>query len=56
MKIQTLAIEVDRRMSNMDRDTTESERLEVLEKFITKMKDSGYGHGTRCEILNSGLV
>ena len=43
-------------MSNMDRRLTMADRMEVLRKFICKMKDSGYNHLTWVEILNSGLT
>ena len=56
MKIQTLAMEVNCRMTNMDRYATIEERAEVVKKFTQKMKDSEYDHGTRTEILKSGLT
>ena len=55
-KLQTLALEVDRRMCNMDRLATTDDRNEVLKTFIRKLKDSGYDHPTRVEILTSGLT
>ena len=40
----------------MDSYATSEERIEVLRKFVQKMRDSGYDHGTRIEILKSELV
>ena len=40
----------------MDRRSTHQDRLEVMNKFIRKLKDSGYDHPTRSEIILSGLT
>ena len=55
VKLQTLAMEVDRRMNNMDAFTTRKERVGVLAKFVQKLKDSEYDVATRTEILEAGL-
>ena len=42
-------------MKNMDNLHTETEKLEVIGKFLQKMSDSGYDPGTRAEVLKSAL-
>ena len=56
MKLQTLMLEVDRRMSNMDSYATIDEYIKVLAAFTQKWKDSEYRLETRKEILMSGLT
>ena len=46
-----MAEELRRRMKNMDNLHTEAKKLEVIEKFLQKMSDSGYNPGTRAEVL-----
>ena len=55
IKITTLANDTMRHMSNTDRFATVEERVAILEKFTTKMVDSGYDSKTRKEILQAGL-
>ena len=40
----------------MDRSSTVEQRIQVLKKFILKLKDSDYDHPTRTEILKSGFT
>ena len=56
LKLITLAEEVTRRMVNMDRGHTMDERLAVMNKFCTMMKDSHYNTKSRWQIIYSGLV
>ena len=42
-------------MRNMDTYHTMEERKQVLNRFLIKMADSGYGPPTRAEIIKSGL-
>ena len=51
----TLAQELVRRSSNMSESLPLAERLEVVEKFISKMKDSGYNRVQARQITISGL-
>ena len=54
-KITTLSQEVVRRMRNTSRKVVLQERLEILQKFIQKMKQSGYGEKLRREVVKAGL-
>ena len=54
-KIVTLAEEVKRRMSNMDRKHSKEERIEELKKFSQKMCDLAYTRENREEIFKAGL-
>ena len=47
LKLVTLAEEVTRRMVNMDREHSVSQRVAVIEKFCTMMEDSLYNTSAR---------
>jgi hypothetical protein len=55
-KLTTLFMEVVRRMANCDRFTTTTVMSDILAKFTTKIRDSGYKAFTRKVIIKSGLT
>ena len=50
-KIASLSQEVVRRMANTGRNVREQNRVDILNKFMEKMRRSGYREKTREEIL-----
>ena len=55
-KITTLTQEVIRRERNTGRNTKLTDRVKELDKFMYKMKRSGYSEIERKEVLEAGLV
>merc|ERR1712240_150694 len=53
-KITTLAEELGRRFTNMDKMHTEEERSQIVTNFLQKLTDSGYRKEHREEIIKSG--
>ena len=54
-KISTLSQEVVRRMQNTARDVNIESRIEILSKFMAKLKRSGYNERVRRSILEAGI-
>merc|ERR1712237_244060 len=55
-KMTTLSQEVVRRMRNTSRKVVTSERIEKLQKYHKKMKDSGYNEEMRKEVVKAGIT
>ena len=55
-KITTLAEELRRRLTNMDKLHNEEEMEAVVGKFLQKLTDSGYKNSHRKEIIRSGCI
>ena len=55
-KLITLAEELRRRLLNMDRSHTWEEQRQVIDDFLQKMCDSGYGESTRMEVIKSAIT
>ena len=56
MKMTTLSQEVIRIMRNISRECKIDERIKSLDKFMTKLKLSGYGKKQREDILKAGVL
>ena len=56
MKMTTPSQEVIRIMKNINRECKIDERIKSLDKFITKLKLSGYGKKQREYILKAGVL
>ena len=54
-KRATLSQEIVRRMLNTSEQVTQSERDKIIEKFLAKMKKSGYSKRQRREVTIAGL-
>ena len=54
-KMATLAQEIIRRMRNTGRDVPVEERIKYMDKYMWKLRDSGYSETVRLEIFRSGL-
>ena len=54
-KIQTMSNEVFRRMHNTKHNISWNIKVDILEKFMSELKSSGYSERDRCEILKSGI-
>ena len=54
-KLVTLNMEVFRRMRNVTRQVTTKTRVDILEKFVAMMRDSGYVEKTVEGVVRSGL-
>ena len=54
-KIVVLSKELRRRLRNSDKRHSTAELLEIIEKFLQKMSDSGYDPKTREEVVRSAV-
>ena len=45
-----------RRLRNWHRDFQKEEVVEILSKFLQKMKNSGYNHKLREQVINAGTI
>ena len=54
-KMETLSQEVFRRLHNTKREIDWETKIEILEKYMTEVKASGYSEFDRYEILKSGI-
>ena len=54
-KLVTLTEELRRRLLHMDQHHSHQDILQVAQKFITKMEDSGYSHNIRKEVIVSAV-
>ena len=54
-KYSILSNELIRRLSNVDPDIDQAEKLEIIEKFIREMKTSGYERQSTREAVVSGI-
>ena len=55
-KVATLSQEVSSRQANCDRRTHIEDRLQILEKFTTKLYRSGYCQLVAAKIMSNGIV
>ena len=55
-KIETLSQEVFRRLHNTKHELPWETKVEILEKYMTELKASGYTEIDRYEILKSGII
>ena len=54
-KMKTLSQEVFRRLHNTKHELPWNIKVEILEKYMTELKASGYSEQDRFEVLKSGI-